>query len=144
MRRHAWAASVFLPSLLWRLPKPQDCFLGCWETSTAAWNIHRQWYTATGTKISHRQTEYCRSAIYTAGRHSVPAESANDSNRGQCKAWQHNSRHICTNHVPYHGNDSKGHVFRFRTTNHAFPCMMAQVIKYATFMSNEMQTNQTN
>ena len=31
-----------------------------------------------------------------------------------------------------------------RTTNHAFPCMMAQGIKYATFMSNEMQTNQTN
>ena len=31
-----------------------------------------------------------------------------------------------------------------RTTNHAFPCMMAQGIKYATFMSNEMQIYQTN
>ena len=30
-----------------------------------------------------------------------------------------------------------------RTTNHAIPCMMAQRIEYATFMSNEMQTNQT-
>lgn len=30
------------------------------------------------------------------------------------------------------------------TTNHAFPCMMAQVTKCATFMSNEMQTKQTN
>ena len=30
-----------------------------------------------------------------------------------------------------------------RTTNHAFPCMMAQRTKYATFISNEMQTKQT-
>ena len=30
-----------------------------------------------------------------------------------------------------------------RTTNHAFPCMMAQGIKYATFMSNLMQTYHT-
>ena len=30
-----------------------------------------------------------------------------------------------------------------RTTNHAFPCMMAQRTKYATLVSNAMQTNQT-
>ncbi|KAF5949310.1 hypothetical protein HYC85_011303 [Camellia sinensis] len=38
----------------------------------------------------------------------------------------------------------KGMCLDSRTTNHAFPCMMAQRIKYATFMSNEMQTIQTN
>ena len=48
-----------------------------------------------------------------AGRQSVPAESAIDCNRGQGRAWQYNSRHICTNHVPYHGNDSKEHAPRF-------------------------------
>ena len=38
----------------------------------------------------------------------------------------------------------KGMCLDSRTTNHAFPCMTAQRIKYATFMSNEMQTIQTN
>ena len=31
-----------------------------------------------------------------------------------------------------------------RTTNHTFPCMKAQGTKYATLISNAMQTNQTN
>ena len=31
-----------------------------------------------------------------------------------------------------------------RTINHTFPCMMAQVIKYATFMSNEMRAKTNN
>ncbi|GMP22335.1 hypothetical protein CsSME_00000400 [Camellia sinensis var. sinensis] len=43
----------------------------------------------------------------------MSVEPAIDSNKVQSKAWQHNSRHICTIHVPYHGNDSKGHVPRF-------------------------------
>ncbi|KAF5931793.1 hypothetical protein HYC85_027964 [Camellia sinensis] len=36
---------------------------------------------------------WCRSAHYTAGRQNIPAEPATHSNRGQNKAWQHNSRH---------------------------------------------------
>ena len=38
----------------------------------------------------------------------------------------------------------KGMCLDSRTTNHAFPCMMAQRVKCATFMSNEMQTKHTN
>ncbi|KAF5932600.1 hypothetical protein HYC85_028771 [Camellia sinensis] len=60
-----------------------------------------------------RQRKLCRSAHYTAGRQSIPAEPATHSNGGQNKAWQHNSKHVCTNHVSYHCNDSKGHVPRF-------------------------------
>ena len=50
-----------------------------------------------------------------ADRHSVQSigkkflQNLFDSSRGQSFAWQCNSSHICTNHVPYHVSDSKGH-----------------------------------
>ena len=94
---------------------------------------HRLNETSTGSVVCPsapnrvcRQRKMCRSAHYNAGRQSIPAEPATHSNRGQGKAWQHNSRHVCINHVPYHCNDSKGHVPRFsdhqsRTSMHDGP-----------------------
>ena len=104
-------------------------------TGSVVWPSAQNWIC--------RQRKWCRSAHYTAGRQSIPAEPATHSNRGQGKAWQHNSKHVCTNHVSYHCNDSKGHVPRFSDHHHAFLCMMAQRTKYATLVSNAMQTNQT-
>ena len=75
------------------------------STGSVVWPSAQSW--------SGRQRKWCRSAHYTAGRQSIPAEPATHSNRGQNKAWQHNSRHVCTDHVPYHCDDSKGHVPRF-------------------------------
>ncbi|KAF5932176.1 hypothetical protein HYC85_028347 [Camellia sinensis] len=49
---------------------------------------HRLIEIATGS-----MRKLCRSAHYTAGRQNIPAEPATHSNRGQNKAWQHNSRH---------------------------------------------------
>ena len=51
----------------------------------------------------------CRSALNAVGWQKVPAESVIDSNRGQGRAWQCNSSYVCTNHVPYHVSDLKGH-----------------------------------
>ena len=96
---------------------------GCQNLRTASLDTgeyHRLNETATGSVVwpsaqnwSCRQRSCCRPASYTAGRQSIPAEPATHSNRGQNKAWQHISRHVCTNHVSYHCDDSKGHVPRF-------------------------------
>ena len=96
---------------------------GCQNFRTASLDAgrhHRLGEIATGTEMlppaqnwSCRQRKDCRPAPYTAGRQSIPAEPATHSNRGQNKTWQHISRHVCTNHVSYHCDDSKGHVPRF-------------------------------
>ena len=75
------------------------------STGSVVWPSAQSW--------SCRQRKDCRPAPYTAGRQRKPAEPATHSNRGQNKAWQHISRHVCTNHVSYHCDDSKGHVPRF-------------------------------
>ena len=80
--------------------------------------------------------------MYTAGRQRMPAEPATHSSRGQ-------NLHGNTIQAMYAPIMSlimvvtqKGMCLDSRTTNHAFPCMMAQGVKCATFMSNEMQTIQ--
>ena len=82
--------------------------------------------------------------MYTAGRQRMPAEPATHSSRGQ-------NLHGNTIRVMYAPIMSlimvmtqKGMCLDSRTTNHAFPCMTAQRIKCAIFMSNEMQVKQTN
>ena len=52
------------------------------------------------------RNKYCRSAK-SAGR------TCNSQQQRTELAWQYNSSNLCTNHVSYHGNDSKGHTSRF-------------------------------
>ena len=128
---------------------------GCQSLRTASLDRgdhHRLNETSTGSVVWPsaqnrvcRQRKSCRSAHYTAGRQSIPAEPATHSNRGQNKAWQHNSRHVCTNHVSYHCDDSKGHVPRSsdhqsRISMHDGP--KNQVCNF-DFKCNANQSNQT-
>ena len=82
--------------------------------------------------------------MYTTGRQRMPAEPATHSSRGQ----NLHGNTIQAMHAPIMSTimflTQKGKWLDSRTANHAFPCMMAQRIKCATFMSNEMQTKQAN
>ena len=91
-----------------------------------------------------RQRKLCRSAHYTAGRQSIPAEPATHRNKGQNKAWQHISRHVCITHVSYHCDDSKGHMPRFLDhqsciSMHGGPKNRVCILDFKC-----MHTNQTN
>ena len=126
---------------------------GCQSLRTASWDRgdhHRLNETSTGSVVWPsaqnrvcRQRKLCRSAHYTAGRQSIPAEPATHSNRGQGKAWQHNSRHVCINHVPYHCNDSKGHVPRFSDHQSRISMHDGPKNQVCNFDFKCMQTNQT-
>ena len=82
--------------------------------------------------------------MYTAGRHRMPAEPATHSNRGQNLHGNTIQAMYALIMPPIMLVTQRGKCLESRTTNHAFPCMTAQRIKCATFMSNEMQTKQTN
>ena len=82
--------------------------------------------------------------MYTVGRQRMPAEPATHSSRGQNLHGNTIQAMYAPIMSPIMFVTQKGMCLDSRTANHAFPCMTAQRIKCATFMSNEMQTKQTN
>ena len=110
--RHAQLASVSPAILLRKLPKSQKCLSGHWGVPPAGAEHHRLKGEATGTELFHRLGKHCRSALKSAGRHKMFCRSCNSQQQRTNYAWQGNSKHVCTKHIPHHVNDSMGHVPR--------------------------------
>ena len=82
--------------------------------------------------------------MYTVGRQGMPVEPATHSSRGQNLHGNTIQAMSALIVPPIMSVTQRGMCLDSRTTNHVFRCMMAQRIKCATFMSNEMQTKHTN
>ena len=109
---HARIASVSSALLLRKLPKSQECLSGHWGVPPAGAEHHRLKEEATGTELFHRLGKHCRSALKSAGRHKMFCRSCNSQQQKTNYAWQGNSKHVCTKHIPHHVNDSMGYVPR--------------------------------
>ena len=112
-------------------------------TSQGTGGYHRLRRNTTGTKLIHRPSIDCRSALNAAGRHWMSAEPATHSSRGQKLAWQCNSNNVCTNHAPYHICDSKGHVPRFSDHQSRISMHDGPKNQMCNFYFKCMQTKQT-
>ena len=114
------------------------------------WRHHRQSRIVNGSGMiigcwwSYRPPMDCRSALKTAGRQRMSAEPAIDSSRGQGIAWQCNSSKVCTNPIPHHVYDSKGHGPWFSDHQSRISMRDGPKNQVCIFMSNEMQCIQSN
>ena len=92
------------------------------KTAKVSGCAHWMLRNATGWRESSPAVIWCWSSKndsighrWIAGRHSVWSigkkflQNLFDSSRGQGFAWQSNSSNVCTDHIPYHVFDSKGH-----------------------------------
>ena len=76
---------------------------------------HRPGRMATGRKMRSSAVDEAIGHGWIADRHYVQSigkkflQNLFDCSRGQSFAWQCNSSNVCTNHIPYHVYDSKGH-----------------------------------
>ena len=130
---HAQSASIFPALPLQRLPKPQGCLSGHWGTPLAEQNIHRLQHVIIGWKWGYRPPIHCRSAKKCLQNLQLTAAEGKAQHGNTIQAMYApimllimfvTQRNMCL--------DS-------RTTNHAFPCMMAQRIKHA--LSCQMKCN---